>query len=115
MRVNGGGRIIHISSAVGHTVLMPGMVDYGTAKAALLAFSRTMAIELAPDNILVNSVCPGFIMMPLGGELAEQSRPILGSTHPGRSLSVCVSVAEGNLKRCQPLQISSWGHRSVAT
>lgn len=82
MRASGGGRIIHISSAVGHTVLIPGMVDYGTAKAALLAFSRTMAIELAPDNILVNSVCPGFITTPLGGKLAEQAMPMLGLQTP---------------------------------
>ena len=86
MRDNGGGRIIHISSAVGRTVLMSGMVDYGTAKAALLSFSRAMAIELASDNILVNSVCPGFIMTPLGGKLAEQAMPMLGLQTPEEAL-----------------------------
>lgn len=86
MRDNGGGRVIYISSATGRTVLVPGIVDYGAAKAALLAFSRTMAIELAPDNILVNSVCPGFITTPLGGKLAEQAMSMLGLQTPEEAL-----------------------------
>jgi NAD(P)-dependent dehydrogenase (short-subunit alcohol dehydrogenase family) len=45
-------------------------VDYNAAKAAMLAFSRTMASELAPDHILVNSVCPVCIHSPLW-ELSE--------------------------------------------
>jgi 3-oxoacyl-[acyl-carrier protein] reductase len=78
MRKQGGGRIINISSAFGHTVPVPGTVDYNAAKAALLSFSRTMAVELAPDNILVNSVCPGWIHSPLLERMADSALPQLG-------------------------------------
>ena len=57
MRKQGGGRIINIASVSGHTMIS-GLVDYQAGKAAMLAFSKTMSIDLAPDNILVNSVCP---------------------------------------------------------
>lgn len=65
MRQQGGGRIINIATAYARTVFAPGTADYGAAKAGLLHFSRLMAMELAPDNILVNAVCPGFIHSPL--------------------------------------------------
>jgi len=41
------------------------LVDYNSAKAALLAYTKTMSFELAPDNILVNSVCPALVHSPL--------------------------------------------------
>ncbi len=37
-----------------------------------------MAVELASDNILVNSVCPGFIAGPLQDRLADSVMPVLG-------------------------------------
>jgi 3-oxoacyl-[acyl-carrier protein] reductase len=78
MRQQGGGRIINISTCYARTVFAPGMADYGAAKAGLLAFSRTMAMELAPDNILVNAVCPGFIYSPLHDNLVESAVSLLG-------------------------------------
>lgn len=78
MRQHGGGRIINIATAGAKTILLPGMDDYITAKAGLLAFSRNMAIELAPDNILVNIVCPGFINGPMQDGLADSAMPLLG-------------------------------------
>jgi NAD(P)-dependent dehydrogenase (short-subunit alcohol dehydrogenase family) len=76
----GGGRIINISSAFGHTVLLPGTVDYSAAKAALLSFSRTMAVELAPRNILVNTVCPGWIHSPQFHRIVDAVLPLRGFT-----------------------------------
>ena len=78
MRQHGGGRIINIATAYARTVFAPVTVDYGTAKAGLLLFSRAMAIELAPDNILVNAVCPGFIYSPLSDSLADAAMAPLG-------------------------------------
>ncbi len=54
------------------------MDDCITVKAGLLAFSRNMAIELAPDNILVNTVCPRFINGPMQDGLADGAMPRLG-------------------------------------
>ncbi len=78
MRQQDGGRIINVASATARTVLMPGTVDYNAAKAGLLSFSRSMAVELAPDNILVNAVCPGFIHSALGDSLAETAMTLMG-------------------------------------
>jgi 3-oxoacyl-[acyl-carrier protein] reductase len=82
MRAQGGGRIINIASIYGRAVPTAGSVDYNAAKAALMSFSRTMAVELAPNNILVNSVCPGFIAGPLQDRLADSVMPVLGMTSP---------------------------------
>ncbi len=54
------GKIINISSVVG----MQGkakMTDYATAKSAILGFTKSLAIELAPYNINVNAVSPGMV------------------------------------------------------
>ncbi|HOW56438.1 MAG TPA: 3-oxoacyl-ACP reductase family protein [Smithellaceae bacterium] len=54
------GRIINISSVVGHTG-NAGQIPYAMEKAALDAFTKSLAQELRGRNILVNSVAPGFI------------------------------------------------------
>jgi 3-oxoacyl-[acyl-carrier protein] reductase len=79
MRKQGGGRIINISSVSGHTML-GGIVDYESSKAALLAFSKTTSIDLAADNILVNSVCPALIRTPLWDSVADLMIPSRGNT-----------------------------------
>jgi 3-oxoacyl-[acyl-carrier protein] reductase len=80
LRAAGGGRIVNISSAAGHTVVMPGVVDYSTAKAGMLAFSKLMALELAPDNILVNAVCPSLIHTPMMERVADSLIGTAGAT-----------------------------------
>lgn len=77
MREQGGGRIINISSASGHTIIS-GQTDYAAAKAAMLAFSKNMAIDLAADNILVNCVCPSLIRTSLWERTADMLVPQLG-------------------------------------
>jgi NAD(P)-dependent dehydrogenase (short-subunit alcohol dehydrogenase family) len=79
MRKQGGGRIINIASVSGHTML-GGLADYQAAKAALLAFSKTMSIDLAPDHTLVNCVCPALIHTPLWDKLADSMVPAMGTT-----------------------------------
>src|SRR6201988_4494454 len=53
-----GGSIVSISSISGMNTA-PFHIAYGTAKAAIVAVTRTMAVELAPDRIRVNAVAPG--------------------------------------------------------
>lgn len=52
------GSIVSISSISGMNTA-PFHIAYGTAKAAIVAMTRTMAVELAPDGIRVNAVAPG--------------------------------------------------------
>jgi 3-oxoacyl-[acyl-carrier protein] reductase len=67
----GKGRIINISSVVGHTG-NPGQIAYTMVKAGLDAFSKSLAQELAGKEILVNSVAPGFIDTDMTEELPEE-------------------------------------------
>lgn len=60
--------------------MIGGLVDYQTAKAAMIAFSKSMAIDLGPDNILVNCVCPALIHTSLWDKLADTMIPAAGQT-----------------------------------
>ncbi len=64
------GRIINISSVVGH-LGNAGQIPYTMEKAALDAFTKSLAQELRGRNILVNSVAPGFIETEMTQELPE--------------------------------------------
>ncbi|MFZ4715618.1 MAG: 3-hydroxybutyrate dehydrogenase [Bacteriovoracaceae bacterium] len=60
MKKNGWGRIINISSIHGK-VASPYKAAYVAAKHGVLGLSKVMALELAENNITVNSICPGFV------------------------------------------------------
>jgi 3-oxoacyl-[acyl-carrier protein] reductase len=67
------GRIINISSIVGFTGNI-GQVNYSTTKAGLIGFTKSLAKELAPRNITVNAVAPGFIETDMTSELPAEIR-----------------------------------------
>jgi NAD(P)-dependent dehydrogenase (short-subunit alcohol dehydrogenase family) len=74
MKAQGGGSIVMINSQVIREV-MPTMGDYAASKAALLAATQTLARELGPHGIRVNSVVPGYIWGPsLRGWFEHQAR-----------------------------------------
>ena len=79
MRKQGGGRIINLSTLTAHTP-MATMHDYSSAKAGMLAFSKSAAFEVAPDNILVNCVCPALIHSPLWEKLADSAVGTFGKS-----------------------------------
>lgn len=58
------GRIVNIASIFG-VVTRPKRSVYSSSKAGLLGLTRTAAIELAPFNVLVNAVSPGFVLTDL--------------------------------------------------
>ena len=60
MQARGGGRIINLTSV---SVKQPvdGLMLSNMARTGVIGFAKTLATELAPDNILVNNVCPGII------------------------------------------------------
>jgi 3-oxoacyl-[acyl-carrier protein] reductase len=64
MRQNKYGRIVNISS-IWSLVSRAGRTSYAMSKAALNAMTRSLAIELAADNVLINAVAPGYVMTDL--------------------------------------------------
>jgi NAD(P)-dependent dehydrogenase (short-subunit alcohol dehydrogenase family) len=64
MKGTGYGRILNMTSIMSH-VSLPGRTAYSSAKAALLGFTRALALELAGDHITVNGISPG----PFGTEM----------------------------------------------
>lgn len=66
------GKIINISSTSSH-IARPGILHYATTKAGLNMMTKVLAIELAPNGITVNAVCPGVIATETVIKKAQQS------------------------------------------
>ncbi len=78
------GNIVNISSASGIHPL-PGQVNYAAAKAGVIGFTRALAKEVAPHNVRVNAVAPGFIETDMTAALTEKYRTkLIGSIPAGR-------------------------------
>jgi NAD(P)-dependent dehydrogenase (short-subunit alcohol dehydrogenase family) len=70
-----GGVIITTASMSGHIINVPQQVGhYCASKAAVIHLTKGLAVELAPHNIRVNSVSPGYILTELVEPLAEYHR-----------------------------------------
>ena len=75
MKAQKSGKIINIASIAGKSLnagatggggamMGSSLMPYGSQKAAVIAFTRQLAAEVARDNINVNSICPGFLYTP---------------------------------------------------
>lgn len=68
------GRIVNVSSGMGQLSEMEGKsTAYRISKTALNALTRILAAETQGQNILVNSVCPGWVRTDMGGPNAERT------------------------------------------
>ncbi len=89
----GTGRIINISSVVGHTG-NPGQIPYTMAKAGLDAFTKSLCQEMTGKEILVNSVAPGFIDTEMTEELPEDVKASILARIPQGRMGRAEEVAE---------------------
>ena len=68
------GRIVNVSSGAGAlNGMVTGAPGYSISKAALNVLTIKLAMELGTNNILVNSVCPGWVKTDMGGEHAPRT------------------------------------------
>ncbi len=84
LRARGGGSIVNIASIAGQ-VATPPLAAYGAAKAGVIHLTRSLALELAPFDIRVNSICPGHLWTRAWESLAKalnQTVPAFKNTAP---------------------------------
>ncbi|MGF1480007.1 MAG: SDR family NAD(P)-dependent oxidoreductase [Cyanophyceae cyanobacterium] len=95
-RMDQGGRIINIGSALGEAVPIPGMSVYCATKFAIAGFTRSWARELGPQNITVNCIEPGPIdteANPAEGEQADAQKQLTALGRYGKPEEVAALVA----------------------
>ncbi len=105
LRKQGGGAIVNIGS-MSSFIAQPNFVTYNSSKAAIVNMTRCMALDLAPENIRVNAVCPGTVWTPqvqrmcqergLSREQADKD-PFFGGGHMLTRIAEPVEIARAVL------------------
>ena len=87
------GRIINISSIVG-TTGNPGQANYAAAKAGLVGFSKSLALEVASRGITVNNIAPGYIQTDMTNKLTDKQKEAILERIPARKIGVPADVSD---------------------
>ena len=93
---NKSGKIINITSVVGHTGNL-GQSNYSASKAGIIAMSKSLAIEYAKKNININCISPGFIKTDMTDKIDEKFKQIIISKIPSARLGEANDVANAVL------------------
>jgi len=93
-------RIINISSVIGQAGGF-GQTNYSAAKAGMIGFTKSLAIELAKSNITVNTVCPGFIETDMLSEVPENVKEQIKAKIPKKRFGTADEIAKAVLYLCQ--------------
>ncbi|CAB4874053.1 unannotated protein [freshwater metagenome] len=81
MQQRGGGRIVNISSLSALRANLENLAAYCAAKRGVIGLSQQAALTYAPDNILINSICPGTTDTPILQDIGDEAREMCANAH----------------------------------
>ncbi|NWQ40850.1 3-oxoacyl-ACP reductase [Bacillus sp. EB106-08-02-XG196] len=94
------GRIINISSIIGQAGGF-GQTNYAAAKAGLIGYTKSLALELAKSNVTVNAICPGFIGTEMVQAIPEKVLAGIVEKVPQKRLGKPEEIARGVVFLCK--------------
>ena len=92
MLKNKAGKIVNITSVVGHTGNV-GQANYTASKAGIVAMSKSLAIEYAKKNININCISPGFISTAMTDKIDEKHKEAILVKIPSNRLGKPEDIA----------------------
>jgi NAD(P)-dependent dehydrogenase (short-subunit alcohol dehydrogenase family) len=117
MRAVGGGRIVNFSDwvAASGRPRYPGYLTYYVSKMAVIGLTQGLALELAPDNILVNAIAPGPILAPAGLpaselEAVERATPLGRWGGEGEIAKAVLSLIESDFITGETVRVDGGRH-----
>ena len=96
MLKNKSGKIVNITSVVGHTGNV-GQANYTASKAGIVAMSKSLAIEYAKKNININCISPGFIKTAMTDKIDDKFKEVIISKIPSARLGEPDDIANAVL------------------
>ena len=99
MLKNKSGKIVNVTSVVGHTGNL-GQANYSASKAAIVAMSKSLSIEYAKKNINVNCISPGFIKTAMTDKIDEKFKETIISKIPSARLGEPDDIANAVVFLC---------------
>ena len=96
MLKNKSGKVINITSVVGHTGNI-GQSNYSASKAGIVAMSKSLAIEYAKKNININCISPGFIKTAMTDKIDNKFKEMIISKIPASRLGEPEDIANAVL------------------
>ena len=96
MLKNKKGKIINITSVVGHSGNL-GQANYTASKAGIVAMSKSLAIEYAKKNININCISPGFIKTAMTDKIDNKFKEVIISKIPSARLGEPEDIANAVL------------------
>ena len=93
------GKIINITSVVGHTG-NAGQANYTASKAGIVSMSKSLAIEYAKKNININCISPGFISTAMTDQIDQKFKEIIIAKIPSNRLGKPVDIANAVIFLC---------------
>lgn len=109
MREQGWGNVINMSSTAGLKG-RPGQVAYAATKGAVISLTKTLADELGPRGIRVNTVAPGFIETDMVSDLLDRMRDAILDRTPVQRIGTGEDVAAAVLYLASPESSYVTGH-----